>query len=103
MTFKFVGFDKDSKSDISYDKIPKSIKDKLPQVKKIKEGQAFEPEKFGKIIEKSGKNKYEWNFLSWNPTSSLSVSENKNFVGTWTRSKVVENSNSEVKPSPGKK
>ena len=103
MTFKFVGFDKDSKSDISYDKMPKSIKDKLPQVKKIKEGQAFEPEKFGKIIEKSGKNKYEWNFSSWNPTRSLSVSENKNFVGTWTRSKVVENSNSEVKPSPGKK
>lgn len=103
MTFKFVGFDKDSKSDISYDKMPKSIKDKLPQVKKIKEGQAFAPEKFGKIIEKSGKNKYEWNFSSWNPTSSLSVSENINFVGTWTRSKVVENSNSEVKPSPGKK
>lgn len=103
MTFKFVGFDKDSKSDISYDKMPKSIKDKLPQVKKIKEGQAFEPEKFVKIIEISGKNKYEWNFSSWNPTRSLSVSENKNFVGTWTRSKVVENSNSEVKPSPGKK
>lgn len=103
MTFKFVGFDKDSKSDISYDKMPESIKDKLPQVKKIKEGQAFEPEKFGKIKEKSGKNKYEWNFSGWNPTSSLSVSENKNFVGTWTRSKVVENSNSEVKPSPGKK
>lgn len=103
MTFKFVGFDKDSKSDISYDKMPESIKEKLPQVKKIKEGQAFEPEKFGKIIEKSGKNKYEWNFSGWNPTRSLSVSENKNFVGTWTRSKVVENSNSEVKPSPGKK
>lgn len=103
MTFKFVGFDKDSKSDISYDEMPKSIKDKLPQVKKIKEGQAFEPKKFEKIIEKSGKNKYEWNFSSWNPTRSLSVSENKNFVGTWTRSKVVENSNSEVKPSPGKK
>ena len=103
MTFKFVGFDKDSKSEISYDKMPESIKDKLPQVKKIKEGQAFAPEKFGKIIEKSGKNKYEWNFSSWNPTSSLSVSENINFVGTWTRSKVVENSNSEVKPSPGKK
>ena len=103
MTFKFVGFDKDSKSDISYDKMPESIKEKLPQVKKIKEGQAFAPEKFGKIIEKSGKNKYEWNFSSWNPTSSLSVSENINFVGTWTRSKVVENSNSEVKPSPGKK
>lgn len=103
MTFKFVGFDKDSKSDISYDKMPKSIKDKLPQVKKIKEGQAFEPKKFEKIIEKSGKNKYEWNFSGWNPTRSLSVSENKNFVGTWTRSKVVENSNSEVKPSPGKK
>ena len=103
MTFKFVGFDKDSKSEISYDKMPESIKDKLPQVKKIKEGQAFEPEKFGKIIEKSGKNKYEWNFSSWNPTRSLSVSENINFVGTWTRSKVVENSNSEIKPSPGKK
>lgn len=103
MTFEFVGFDKDSRSDISYDKIPKSIKDKLPQVKKIKEGQAFEPEKFGKIIEKSGENKFEWNFSSWNPTSSLSVSKNINFVGTWTRSKVVENSNSEVKPSPGKK
>lgn len=103
MTFKFVGFDKDSKSEISYDKMPKSIKDKLPQVKKIKEGQAFEPEKFGKIIEKSGKNKYEWNFSSWNPTRSLSVSKNINFEGTWTRSKVVENSNSEVKPSPGKK
>lgn len=103
MTFKFVGFDKDSKSEISYDKMPESIKDKLPQVKKIKEGQAFEPEKFGKIIEKSGKNKYEWNFSSWNPTRSLSVSENKNFEGTWTRSKVEENSNSEVKPSPGKK
>ena len=103
MTFKFVGFDKDSKSDISYDKMPESIKDKLPQVKKIKEGQAFEPEKFGKIIEKSGKNKYEWNFSGWNPTSSLSVNENKDFVGMWTRSKVVENSNSEVKPSPGKK
>lgn len=103
MTFKFVGFDKDSKSEISYDKMPESIKDKLPQVKKIKEGQAFEPENFGKIIEKSGKNKYEWNFSSWNPTRSLSVSENKNFEGTWTRSKVVENSNSEVKPSPGKK
>lgn len=103
MTFKFVGFDKDSRSDISYDKMPESIKEKLPQVKKIKEGQAFEPEKFGKIIEKSGKNKYEWNFSSWNPTSSLSVSKNINFVGTWTRSKVVENSNSEVKPSPGKK
>lgn len=103
MTFKFVGFDKDSKSYISYDKMPESIKDKLPQVKKIKEGQAFEPERFGKIIEKSGKNKYEWNFSSWNPTSSLSVSKNINFVGTWTRSKVVENSNSEVKPSPGKK
>ncbi|EFA90269.1 stalk domain-containing protein [Peptoniphilus lacrimalis] len=103
MTFEFVGFDKDSKSDISYDKMPESIKEKLPQVKKIKEGQAFAPEKFEKIIEKSGKNKYEWNFSSWNPTSSLSVSENINFVGTWTRSKVVENSNSEVKPSPGKK
>ncbi|MFR9282152.1 MAG: stalk domain-containing protein [Peptoniphilus lacrimalis] len=103
MTFKFVGFDKDSKSEISYDKMPESIKDKLPQVKKIKEGQAFEPEKFVKIIEISGKNKFEWNFSSWNPTRSLSVSENKNFVGTWTRSKVVENSNSEVKPSPGKK
>ncbi len=103
MTFEFVGFDKDSRSVISYDKMPESIKDKLPQVKKIKEGQAFEPEKFEKIIEKSGKNKYEWNFSSWNPTRSLSVSENKNFVGTWTRSKVVENSNSEVKPSPGKK
>lgn len=103
MTFKFVGFDKDSRSDISYDKMPESIKEKLPQVKKIKEGQAFEPEKFGKIIEKSGKNKYEWNFSSWNPTSSLSVSKNINFVGTWTRSKAVENSNSEVKPSPGKK
>lgn len=103
MTFKFVGFDKDSKSGISYDKMPKSIKDKLPQVKKIKEGQVFEPERFGKIIEKSGKNKYEWNFSGWNPTRSLSVNENKDFVGTWTRSKVVENSNSEVKPSPGKK
>ena len=103
MTFKFVGFDKDSKSEISYDKMPESIKEKLPQVKKIKEGQAFAPERFGKIIEKSGKNKYEWNFSSWNPTRSLSVSENKNFEGTWTRSKVVENSNSEVKPSPGKK
>jgi len=103
MTFEFVGFDKDSRSVISYDKMPESIKDKLPQVKKIKEGQAFEPEKFEKIIEKSGKNKYEWNFSSWNPTRSLSVSENKNFVGTWTRSKVEENSNSEVKPSPGKK
>lgn len=103
MTFNFAGFDNDSKSVISYDKMPKSIKDKLPQVKKIKEGQAFEPEKFGKIIEKSGKNKYEWNFSGWNPTSSLSVSENKDFVGMWTRSKVVENSNSEVKPSPGKK
>lgn len=103
MTFKFVGFDKDSKSEISYDKMPKSIKDKLPQVKKIKEGQAFEPERFEKIVEKSGKNKYEWNFSSWNPSSSLSVSENKDFVGTWTRSKVEENSNSEVKPSPGKK
>ena len=103
MTFEFVGFDKDSRSDISYDKMPESIKEKLPQVKKIKEGQAFAPEKFEKIIEKSGKNKYEWNFSSWNPTSSLSVSENINFVGTWTRSKVVENSNSEVKPSPGKK
>ena len=103
MTFEFVGFDKDSRSVISYDKMPESIKDKLPQVKKIKEGQAFEPEKFEKIIEKSGKNKYEWNFSGWNPTRSLSVSENKDFVGTWTRSKVVENSNSEVKPSPGKK
>ena len=103
MTFKFVGFDKDSSSDISYDKMPESIKKKLPQVKKIKEGQAFEPERFEKIKEKSGKNKYEWNFSGWNPTSSLSVNENKDFVGTWTRSKVVENSNSEVKPSPGKK
>lgn len=36
MTFKFVGFDKDSKSEISYDKMPESIKDKLPQVKKLK-------------------------------------------------------------------
>lgn len=103
MTFKFVGYDRNSKTDISSDKLPKAIKDKLPQEQKIKEGESFNPDKFEDTInENSGENKYEWKFNGWNPTGPLSINENKNFEGTWTRSKVEENSNPEVKPDPGK-
>ena len=103
MTFKFVGYDRDSRKSIEFDKLPQAIKDKLPQEQKIKEGEAFEPNKFEDTIkENSGQNKYEWKFKDWNPTKSVSVSENKNFEGIWTRSKIEENSNPEVKPGPGK-
>lgn len=103
MTFKFVGYDRTSKIDISYDNLPKAIKDKLPQEQKIKEGESFKPEKIeGTIKEDIGSNKYEWKFNGWNPTGPLPMNENKNFVGIWTRSKVKENSNPEVKPGPGK-
>ncbi|WP_277218519.1 stalk domain-containing protein [Peptoniphilus vaginalis] len=103
MTFKFVGYDRNSKTDISSDNLPKAIKDKLPQEQKIKEGESFKPNKFEDTInENSGENKYEWKFSHWNPTGPLSINENKSFQGTWTRSKVEENSNPEVKPGPGK-
>ena len=103
MTFKFVGYDRDSRKSIEFDKLPQAIKDKLPQEQKIKEGEAFEPNKFEDTIkENSGENKYEWKFKDWNPTKSVSVSENKNFEGIWTRSKIEENPNPEVKPGPGK-
>ncbi|MFQ9967086.1 MAG: stalk domain-containing protein [Peptoniphilus sp.] len=103
MTFKFVGYDRDSRKSIEFDKLPQAIKDKLPQEQKIKEGEAFEPNKFEDTIkENSGENKYEWKFKDWNPTKSVSVSENKNFEGIWTRSKIEENPNPEVKTGPGK-
>lgn len=103
MTFKFVGYDRDSRKSIEFDKLHQAIKDKLPQEQKIKEGEAFEPNKFEDTIkENSGENKYEWKFKDWNPTKSVSVSENKNFEGIWTRSKIEENPNPEVKPGPGK-
>ncbi|MDK7354611.1 stalk domain-containing protein [Peptoniphilus harei] len=103
MTFKFVGYDRDSRKGIDSDKLPQAIKDKLPQEQKIKEGEAFVPNKFEDTIkENSGENKYEWKFNNWNPTKSVSVSEDKNFEGTWTRSKLEENPNPEVKPGPGK-
>ena len=103
MTFKFVGYDRDSRKSIEFDKLPQAIKDKLPQEQKIKEGEAFEPNKFEDTIkENSGEIKYEWKFKDWNPTKSVSVSENKNFEGIWTRSKIEENPNPEVKPCPGK-
>ena len=103
MTFKFVGYDRDSRKSIEFDKLPQAIKDKLPQEQKIKEGEPFEPNKFEDTIkENSGENKYEWKFKDWNPTKSVSVSENKNFEGIWTRSKIEENPNPEVKPGPGK-
>ena len=103
MTFKFVGYDRDSRKSIEFDKLPQAIKDKLPQEQKIKEGEPFEPNKFEDTIkENSGENKYEWKFKEWNPTKSVSVSENKNFEGIWTRSKIEENPNPEVKPGPGK-
>ena len=103
MTFKFVGYDRDSRKSIEFDKLPQAIKDKLPQEQKIKEGEAFVPNKFEDTIkENSGENKYEWKFKDWNPTKSVSVNENKNFEGTWTRSKLQENPNPEVKPGPGK-
>ncbi|MFR4815366.1 stalk domain-containing protein [Peptoniphilus sp.] len=103
MTFKFVGYDRDSRKSIEFDKLPQAIKDKLPQEQKIKEGEAFEPNKFEDTIkENSGEIKYEWKFKDWNPTKSVSVSENKNFEGIWTRSKIEENPNPEVKPGPGK-
>ena len=103
LTFKFVGYDSNSNTKISSDKLPKAIKDKLPQEQKIKEGESFKPEKIeGTIKEDLGANKYEWKFNYWNPTGPLSINENKNFEGKWTRSKVVENSNPEVKPGPGK-
>lgn len=104
MTFKFVGYDRDSRKSIEFDKLPQAIKDKLPQEQKIKEGETFEPNKFEDTIkENSGENKYEWKFKDWNPTKSVSVSENKNFEGIWTRSKIEEIPNPEVKPGPGKK
>ena len=103
MTFKFVGYDRNSKTDISYENFPKAIKDKLPQEQKIKEGESFNPEKIeGTIKEDLGPNKYEWKFNNWNPTGPLTINENKNFEGTWTRSKLEENPNPEVKPGPGK-
>ena len=103
MTFKFVGYDRNSKTEISSDKLPNAIKDKLPQEQKIKEGESFKPEKIeGTIKEDLGPNKYEWEFNDWNPTGPLSINENKSFQGKWTRSKVEENSNPEVKPGPGK-
>lgn len=103
ITFKFVGYDRDSRKSIEFDKLPQAIKDKLPQEQKIKEGEAFEPNKFEDTIkENSGENKYEWKFKDWNPTKSVSVNENKNFEGIWTRSKIEENPNPEVKPGPGK-
>lgn len=103
MTFKFVGYDRDSKNGIDSENLPKAIKDKLPQEQKIKEGESFNPDKFEDTInENSGENKYEWKFNGWNHTGPLSINENKNFEGTWTRSKVEENSNPEVKPGPGK-
>lgn len=103
MTFKFVGYDSNSKTEISSDKLPNAIKDKLPQEQKIKEGESFKPEKIeGTIKEDLGPNKYEWEFNDWNPTGPLSINENKSFQGKWTRSKVEENSNPEVKPGPGK-
>lgn len=103
MTFKFVGYDRNSKTDISYENFPKAIKDKLPQEQKIKEGESFNPEKIeGTIKEDLGPNKYEWKFNGWNPTGPLPINENKNFEGIWTRSKIEENPNPEVKPGPGK-
>lgn len=103
MTFKFVGYDRTSKTDISYDNLPKAIKDKLPQEQKIKEGESFKPDKIeGTIKEDLGENKYEWKFNAWNPTGPLPINENKNFVGIWTKSKLEENSNPEVKPGNGK-
>lgn len=103
MTFKFVGYDRNSKTDLSSENLPKAIKDKLPQEQKIKEGESFKPDKIeGTIKEDLGPNKYEWKFNEWNPTGPLTINENKNFVGTWTRSKLEENSNPEVKPGPGK-
>lgn len=103
MTFKFVGYDRNSKTDISYENFPKAIKDKLPQEQKIKEVESFNPEKIeGTIKEDLGPNKYEWKFNGWNPTGPLPINENKNFEGIWTRSKIEENPNPEVKPGPGK-
>ena len=103
MTFKFVGYDRDSRKGIDSDKLPQAIKDKLPQEQKIKEGESFKPDKIeGKIKEDLGPNKYEWKFNNWNPTGPLPINENKNFEGTWTRSKIEENPNPEVKPGPGK-
>ena len=103
MTFKFIGYDRNSKMDISYENFPKAIKDKLPQDQKIKEGESFNPEKIeGTIKEDLEPNKYEWKFNGWNPTGPLPINENKNFEGTWTRSKIEENPNPEVKPGPGK-
>lgn len=103
MTFKFVGYDRDSRKGIDSDKLPQAIKDKLPQEQKIKEGESFKPDKIeGKIKEDLGPNKYEWKFNNWNPTGPLTINENKNFEGTWTRSKLEENPNPEVKPGPGK-
>ena len=103
MTFKFVGYDRDSRKGIDSDKLPQAIKDKLPQEQKIKEGESFKPDKIeGTIKEDLGPNKYEWKFNQWNPTGPLTINENKNFEGTWTRSKIEENSNPEVKPGPGK-
>lgn len=103
MTFKFVGYDRDSRKSIEFDKLPQAIKDKLPKEQKIKEGEAFVPNKFEDTIkENSGENKYEWKFNAWNPTGPLPINENKNFVGIWTKSKLEENPNPEVKPGPGK-
>ena len=103
MTFKFVGYDRDSRKGIDSDKLPQAIKDKLPQEQKIKEGESFKPDKIeGTIKEDLGENKYEWKFNAWNPTGPLPINENKNFEGTWTRSKIEENPNPEVKPGPGK-
>lgn len=36
MTFKFVGYDRDSRKSIEFDKLPQAIKDKLPQEQKLK-------------------------------------------------------------------
>lgn len=103
MTFKFVGYDRDSRKGIDSDKLPQAIKDKLPQEQKIKEGESFKPDKIeGTIKEDLGPNKYEWKFNAWNPTGPLPINENKNFVGIWTKSKLEENPNPEVKPGPGK-
>lgn len=103
MTFKFVGYDRDSRKGIDSDKLPQAIKDKLPQEQKIKEGESFKPDKIeGTIKEDLGPNKYEWKFNGWNPTGPLPINENKNFEGIWTRSKIEENPNPEVKPGPGK-